>query len=675
MKTRARRVTTFSLVFLMAMAFLMPSRLDSQTRKDGATVSYEQGKRLQEMGKYDEAIDLFTKATKERRNYADAYFAMGVSYYKLGQADRAIESFNEVLRINPASAETHNNLAVIYAQRGDYESATAQLQETLRLNPDYQQGHLNLADLYLAQSIQEYIKVIRAGKNNRSEARVRGKVRRLLQSDPQDPDFQYHLGILNRVEGNTNQAIKNLNNAASLDPSFTARARLELGELYEEVGKLDNAFAEYSALAKTDPAHFEAVYAAGMVKNALNDYESAETYLKRAREIRPSAAVDYELGKTQKQLGRLDAAAESYRRSLEQQPKPNVRFALAEIYKEQKAYTKALKEFEAILDTHPDQDRIEREIRDITRMRLDDTKPPAVQPVATTSRQDAPQDAIIKDSVDLLPAPLAALEREGDYALLVDKSKQTLLLYQNQSGWVSHVSTFAASTGKNSGEKIRMGDKKTPEGIYQFTEVKTEAELQPEYGEMAFPMDYPNLFDVRKGKNGNGIWLHSTNEPLRAFLPNKTRGCVVVSNEDIQKLAQKIKLFETPIVVHEKISYVERSEQEQLRREVLHLLEGWEQSWETKDVSRFIGFYASTFTSGKMDLQAWRKYKRNIFKRTKEIDVDLTPYNILQHDHYVIVSFLQEYHADRYSDIGIKRLFLIRENNQWKILGEEWRTA
>ncbi len=671
MKTRARRVTIFSLVFLMAVAFVMPSRLHPQTRQDAATVSYEQGKRLQEMGKYDEAIDLFRKAVKERRNYADAYFAMGVSHYKLNQSDRAIESFKEVLRLNPASAETHNNMAVIYAQQGDYDSAARQLKETLRLNPDYQQGHLNLADLYLAQSIQEYIKVIRAGKDDRSETRVRAKVRRLLQSDTQDPDFQYHLGILNRVEGNTDQAIQNLNNAASLDPSFTLRARLELGDLYEETGKLDKAFAEYSALAKMDPNHFEAVHAAGRVKIAMSDYAGAETYLQQARDIRPSAAVDYELGKTQKQLGRLDAAAESYRRSLEQEADPQVRFALAEIYKDQKAYTKALKEFETILETHPDQRRVETEIRDITRMRLAATQPAAaVVPVEPTKAA-----LTIEDQPDLLPAPLAALERDGDYALLVDKSKQTLLLYQNQNGRLAHVSTFACSTGKNSGEKFRVGDKKTPEGIYQFTELKTEAELQPEYGKMAFPMDYPNLFDVREGKNGNGIWLHSTNEPLRAFLPNKTRGCVVLSNEDIVKLSEKISLFETPIVVHEKISYVTRAEQETLRREVLQLLEGWEQSWEEKDVSRFIGFYASAFTSGKMDLQAWRKYKRSIFQRTKEIDVALTPFHILKHDHYVIVSFLQEYQADRYSDTGIKRLFLIRENNQWKILGEEWRTA
>ena len=43
----------------------------------------------------------------------------------------------------------------------------------------------------------------------------------------------------------------------------------------------------------------------------------------------------------------------------------------------------------------------------------------------------------------------------------------------------------------------------------------------------------PDAFDRLQGKSGEGLWLHATNEPIRAYLPNKTRGGVVVSNEDI----------------------------------------------------------------------------------------------------------------------------------------------
>jgi hypothetical protein len=54
---------------------------------------------------------------------------------------------------------------------------------------------------------------------------------------------------------------------------------------------------------------------------------------------------------------------------------------------------------------------------------------------------------------------------------------------------------------------------------------------------MAITLDYPNAYDRLEGKSGDGIWLHATNEPIRPYLPNKTRGCVVISNDDIQELS------------------------------------------------------------------------------------------------------------------------------------------
>lgn len=274
---------------------------------------------------------------------------------------------------------------------------------------------------------------------------------------------------------------------------------------------------------------------------------------------------------------------------------------------------------------------------------------------------------------ETLPGPLVGLERDNEYALLVDKATQTLLLYQKRDGRLTHIKTYACSTGENDGKKSEPGDKRTPEGIYLFTSRKSGPDLPAEYGSMAFPLDYPNFYDRKQNKSGNGIWLHSTNEPLRAFLPQKTRGCIVVNDNDIQAVSQILRLRDTPIIIYEKIPYHPPQEQRKLRGEILRLVSSWEKSWETKDLNRFIGFYARTFRHDKMDLRAWRAYKRGIFSRTKRIHLKLTPYNILRHENYLIVTFRQDYRADTHSDKGVKRLFLIREKNTWRIVGEEWR--
>ena len=186
-------------------------------------------------------------------------------------------------------------------------------------------------------------------------------------------------------------------------------------------------------------------------------------------------------------------------------------------------------------------------------------------------------------------------------------------------------------------------------------------------------MDYPNLIDQKQGKDGNGIWLHSTNEPLRAYLPQKTRGCVVVSNDDIVKLSRYIKLHDTPIVVFDKITTVSMDEQESLRNEILQLLSSWETSWEAMDLDAYIGFYARSFTNKKMDLAAWKKYKRNVFARTKSVTLNLTPIHIIKHKNYMVLTLRQYYRADSYSDNGVKRIFPVQEDNTWRIVGEEWR--
>ncbi len=651
---------TLTLTLLVAVH---PSTVFGQ-KPAGPAQWFQEGKKLHEQGHYPEAIGYFEKAVQAQKDFADAYFAMGVAHYKMGQPEKAIHAFREVLRINPASSETHNNLAVLYAELGETNNAIHELQETVRLDPDYSQGHLNLGDLYLSQSIQEYLKVIEnEGPDNQ---KVRLKLRALLTSDPDNADFQFHLGVLNGLEGDLDGAEKNLKQSVRLDPAYRERAYLKLGELLETSSQYPEADKVYHELLRKDPENPRALFAAAHLKNLQEDYSSADALLQKTRRLKTSSEILYESGRARQGMGKLVEAINFYQASLQQKENPEVRFLLGRTYKEKKDYTEALKEYEAILKTYPDPAKVQQEIVEVTRMRLASTSPAAKEETPPGTDQSQNQQ---------IPTPLLALEKEGSSALLVDKSTQTLLLFQNRKGKIRHLKSFACSTGEKNGTKRKMGDKRTPEGIYLFTQRKTDGELPPEYGKMAFPIDYPNLFDRKQGKDGNGIWLHSTNEPIRSYLPQKTRGCVVVNDGDIDKLSQIIRLQETPIIIYDKIPYIDRIERDRLRREVFDFLAAWEESWEQKDVDRFISFYAPSFTSGKWDRAGWKEYKGYLFRKNRTISVELTPYQVLRHKDYLTVTFLQDYRTDRYHDTGIKRLFLVRDQDQWRIIAEEWRKA
>jgi len=73
------------------------------------------------------------------------------------------------------------------------------------------------------------------------------------------------------------------------------------------------------------------------------------------------------------------------------------------------------------------------------------------------------------------------------------------------------------------------------------------------FGSMAFILDYPTLPDKRANRNGGNIWIHGTTKKL---LPRQSSGCVVLSDEDLKRLANFIYLNKTPIIISESVNWV-----------------------------------------------------------------------------------------------------------------------
>lgn len=280
----------------------------------------------------------------------------------------------------------------------------------------------------------------------------------------------------------------------------------------------------------------------------------------------------------------------------------------------------------------------------------------------------SPNKDIIDDLSSQTSVPSFLID-PGDYVLLVDKSTQKLHLFD---GTYNLIKTFNVTTGQRPGDKTARGDLKTPEGIYFFTLVKDDSELLPEYGVMALPMNYPNYIDTIFRKKGNGIWLHATNQPTRPLKPFDTRGCVVAANEDVLELAEYIKLQTTPIVIAEKIEYDVSEKINNTRQAIYQLIEKWKAGWENKDIDSYMNSYSKNFKTNGMDWQKWKRYKNNLNRQYKYISVSLSEMRILRHKNHTVVSFTQHYKNNKLTSLGIKRLYFVLEDSEWKIMGEEW---
>lgn len=267
----------------------------------------------------------------------------------------------------------------------------------------------------------------------------------------------------------------------------------------------------------------------------------------------------------------------------------------------------------------------------------------------------------------LVPSALLRWPNNGPrYAVLVDKFEQKIFLYNRDNIFIPE-RIFVCSTGENTGPKTKQDDKKTPEGIYFFTNAYHQENLAPIYGVRAFPINYPNVIDRKEGKYGYGIWFHGLNKPLK---PRDTNGCIALDNRDIEKLAYYINLYETPIIISAKIDMVHPEQLEQKRRTLEDIIEGWRKAWEQEDIEEYISFYHGEFTGNRMNRRQWKDHKAALAKRYHQIRVEVHDLKLFANDGLVLASFNQKYKGDGFESIGEKNLYFKKNSNQWKIYGE-----
>ena len=273
----------------------------------------------------------------------------------------------------------------------------------------------------------------------------------------------------------------------------------------------------------------------------------------------------------------------------------------------------------------------------------------------------------VKLPANLIISPNA----EPHHVILVEKASQRLFVYEF-SGDYNLVATFKCATGESPGDKKVSGDQKTPEGVYFFTKAVGERYLTATYGARAFPMNYPNLFDRKMNKGGNNIWVHGTNEQLKA---RSTNGCIVLANGDVVELGKYIKLWDTPIIVEKELQYVEKDDLLRQGRILFAQVEDWSQAWSQKDLDRYLSHYTKDFRWGNLDLQGWRMRKIQLNNHYRAISVQLNDIRFFRQGKMVLTAAEQIYRSDRFASAGLKHLYMVQNSVDWRILAEDWRKS
>lgn len=268
---------------------------------------------------------------------------------------------------------------------------------------------------------------------------------------------------------------------------------------------------------------------------------------------------------------------------------------------------------------------------------------------------------------DKLPKQILQLAPGQRYALLVDASRARLYLFENQNGEPRLIRDFYVTVGRNGVHKKSEGDLKTPTGVYTVTSKLLRSQLTSFYGAGAFPLDYPNEWDVEQGNTGHGIWLHGVPPDTYSRPPKASEGCLVVANPDYQELNQYIQPGNTPVVIADRTEWLDREAWLTARRDIMSAVTAWKTAWQKQDVDRYLDFYSKDFLQRAGS--GWAAKKRQNISQKSWIRVGLSDINLFLYpgNDLAVLNLTQDYDSDKHSDITRKRFYLKRENGEWRI--------
>ncbi|MDW8468336.1 MAG: L,D-transpeptidase family protein [Burkholderiales bacterium] len=277
-----------------------------------------------------------------------------------------------------------------------------------------------------------------------------------------------------------------------------------------------------------------------------------------------------------------------------------------------------------------------------------------------------------RPQADRVPRHVLQLDPSQKHALAVDSRRSRLYLLANDGGRPRLVADYYVTLGKNGVEKAREGDQKTPLGVYRVVARLPRSKLTDFYGAGAFPIDYPNAWDRKLGRNGYGIWLHGTPSDTYSRPPRASDGCLVLANADLEAIAGRLQVGVTPVVIADELEWVPPEALEADRRSLAAALEAWRADWESLDTERYLAHYSARFESGGQGLAAWAEHKRRVNARKTWIRVRLSRVSMLQYprENFVVVSFEQDYRSSNLANVMRKTQYWTREDGRWKILYE-----
>ncbi|MDR3321562.1 MAG: L,D-transpeptidase [Synergistaceae bacterium] len=145
------------------------------------------------------------------------------------------------------------------------------------------------------------------------------------------------------------------------------------------------------------------------------------------------------------------------------------------------------------------------------------------------------EDTVSEDVV-LDEIVLGGPKREG-IQVLIEKDTHRLTVLRNGK----KVREYGVAVGKNRGNKQRVGDMRTPEGVFHVQQIQDASNWAHDFrdGRGLIANAYGPLFIRLKTPGWIGIGIHGTHDP-KSIGTDATEGCIRLNNSDLLELRKLI---------------------------------------------------------------------------------------------------------------------------------------
>ncbi|HUJ03974.1 MAG TPA: sulfotransferase [Rhizomicrobium sp.] len=242
------------------LAFRIADEAVSKGYEDGALLSHAAYHRLN-FGDVQGALALAERAKKAAPRDVNALNVLGLCLQKLARHEEAIAAFNAAIRISPTAVAPHFNKACSLEETKELSAARAEFERTIALEPAHPDALAHLASLTAQRGAMQ-------------KAREYGE--RALRFNPNQPIATLAVAVAD-VEDRQYEAAQRRLVPVFRNPELSVLGRALanglMGDTFDGLGKIDEAFAAYSASA----AIFNSLY--------RQKAESDETGWERVRRL------------------------------------------------------------------------------------------------------------------------------------------------------------------------------------------------------------------------------------------------------------------------------------------------------------------------------------------------------------------------------------------------------